>query len=429
MLALLFTVFVILLVFGLDLFSAMGTASLVYLLATRTGDMPLPLTLIPQQLVGGVDSFPLLAVPMFLLAGELMTRGGVTTRLVNFAGAMVGHIRGGLAQVSIVTNVIMAGMSGSAVADAASTGSVLIPGMVRRGYTPEYAAAVIAAAACIGPIIPPSLMFVVLGSMVSVSVGQLFAAGIIPGLLMALAMMAVVYRQAFKINLPVEPRATLPAFWNATREASLALGMPVVILGAILSGFTTPTEASVVAVVYAFVLGVFVYREIKYSELVEIFSNVAITSASVMVTVAAAQLFGWITTAEGLGKILGAMLTSFTREPWVFLMIANAVLLVLGTVMEPIPIMVLTVPILYPVATQLGIDPVHFGLVIVLNLMIGSLTPPVGVNIFVTAAMAKVPVMRVARESMGFIWILILVLLVITYIPKIVLWLPQVLYR
>ncbi|MCY7307015.1 MAG: TRAP transporter large permease [Rhodoferax sp.] len=429
MLALLFTVFVILLVLGLDLFSAMGAASLVYLLATRTGDMPLPLTLIPQQLVGGVDSFPLLAIPMFLLAGELMTRGGVTTRLINFAAVLVGQLRGGLAQVSIVTNVIMAGMSGSAVADAAATGSVLIPGMVKRGYTPEYAAAVIAAAACIGPIIPPSLMFVVLGSMVSVSVGQLFAAGIIPGLLMAVAMMAVVYRQSFKINLPVEQRATLPVFWKATREAALPLGMPVVILGAILSGFATPTEASVVAVVYAFVLGLFVYREIKYSELLEIFSSVAITSASVMVTVAAAQLFGWITTAEGLGKALGVILTSFTREPWVFLMIVNVVLLVLGTVMEPIPIMVLTVPILYPVATQLGIDPVHFGLVIVLNLMIGSLTPPVGVNIFVTAAMAKVPVMRVAREAMGFIWILILVLLVITYIPKIVLWLPEVLYR
>ena len=429
MLTLLFMVFLILLILGLDLFSAMGTASLVYLLATRTGDMPLPLTLIPQQLVGGVDSFPLLAVPMFLLAGELMARGGVTTRLINFAAVLVGHIRGGLAQVSIVTNVIMAGMSGSAVADAASTGSVLIPGMVRRGYSPEYAAAVIAAAATIGPIIPPSLMFVVLGSMVSVSVGQLFAAGIIPGLLMAVAMMAVVYRQSFKINLPLEQRATLPEFWKATKEAVLALGMPVVILGTILSGFATPTEASVVAVVYASVLGVFVYREIKYSELVEIFSSVAVTSAAVMVTVAGAQLFGWIATAEGMGKALAVMLTSFTSEPWVFLAIVNVVLFVLGTVMEPLPVMILLVPILYPVATQLGIDPVHFGLVVVLNLMIGSLTPPVGINIFVTAAMAKVPVMRVARESLEFIWILILVLLVITYIPKIVLWLPQVLYR
>lgn len=429
MLLILFIVFAVLLLIGLDLFSAMGAASLAYLLLTRTGDMPLPLTLIPQQLVGGVDSFPLLAVPMFLLAGELMTRGGVTTRLVAFAGVLVGSIRGGLAQVAIVTNVIMAGMSGSAVADAASTGSVLIPGMVKRGYTPEYAAAVIAAAACIGPIIPPSLMFVVLGSMVNVSVGQLFAGGIIPGLLMGVAMMVVVYRQAFKLNLPVEARTTLPGAWKATREAALALGMPVVILGAILSGFATPTEASVLAVVYALVLGMFIYREIKVSDLVDIFSSVAITSAAVMVTVAAAQLFGWITTAEGLGKILGGMLSSFTQEAWVFLLIVNVVVLILGTVMEPIPIMILTVPILFPVATQLGIDPVHFGVVIVLNLMIGSLTPPVGVNVFVTAAMAKVPVMRVAREVMAFIWILILVLLLITYIPQIVLWIPQMLYR
>ncbi len=429
MLTLLFVVFLILLALGLDLFSAMGMASLVYLLATRGGDMPLPLTLIPQQLVGGVDSFPLLAVPMFLLAGELMTRGGVTNRLVAFAGVLVGHVRGGLAQVSIVTNVIMAGMSGSAVADAASTGSVLIPGMVRRGYTPEYAAAVIAAAACIGPIIPPSLMFVVLGSMTSVSVGQLFAAGILPGLLMAVAMMFVVYRDSFKMNMPIEKRATLPEFWAATRDAALALGLPVVILGTILTGFATPTEASVIAVAYAFVLGVFIYREIKLGDLVEIFSTVAITSASVMVTVAVAQLFGWITTAEGLGKIVAGILSGFTQEAWVFLMIVNIILLILGTVMEPIPIMILTVPILFPIANQLGIDSVHFGVVVVLNLMIGSLTPPVGVNIFVTAAMSKSPVMSVARACMGFIWILIVVLLLITYIPQIVLWIPQMLYR
>ena len=429
MLTLLFVVFLLLLVLGLDLFSSMGAASLVYLLATRNGDMPLPLTLIPQQLVGGVDSFPLLAVPMFLLAGELMTRGGVTTRLVAFAGVLVGHVRGGLAQVSIVTNVIMAGMSGSAVADAASTGAVLIPGMVKRGYTPEYAAAVIAAAACIGPIIPPSLMFVVLGSMTSVSVGQLFAAGILPGLLMAVAMMIVVYRDALKNNLPMEARATLPQFWVATKDAALALGMPVIILGTILTGFATPTEASVIAVAYAFVLGMFIYREIKWGDLVEIFSTVAMTSAAVMVTVAVAQLFGWITTAEGLGKILGGILTSVTQQAWVFLLIVNLIVLVLGMVMEPIPIMILTVPILFPVANQLGIDPVHFGVVIVLNLMIGSLTPPVGINIFVTAAISKAPVMAVARACMGFIWILIVVLLLITYIPQIVLWVPQMLYR
>ena len=243
------------------------------------------------------------------------------------------------------------------------------------------------------------------------------------------AMMIVVYRDAIKKNLPMEVRATLPQFWVATRDAALALGMPVIILGTILTGFATPTEASVIAVAYAFVLGVFIYREIKWGDLVEIFSTVAMTSAAVMVTVAVAQLFGWITTAEGLGKILGGVLTSVTQEAWVFLLIVNVLVLILGMVMEPIPIMILTVPILFPVANQLGIDPVHFGVVIVLNLMIGSLTPPVGINIFVTAAISKAPVMAVARASMGFIWILILVLLLITYIPQLVLWIPHLLYR
>jgi tripartite ATP-independent transporter DctM subunit len=428
-LILIFAVFIVLLALGLDLFTAMGLASVVYLLAALGGAMPLPLTLIPQQLMGGVDSFPLLAVPMFLLAGELMTRGGVTARLVHFSGVLVGHIRGGLAQVSIVTNVIMAGMSGSAVADAASTGSVLIPAMVKRGYKPEYAAAVIASAATVGPIIPPSLMFVVLGSMVSISVGQLFAAGIIPGLLMAAAMMIVVYRHALKENMPVEARATLPEFWKSFWDASLALGMPVVVLGTILGGLATPTEASVIAAVYAFVLGVFVYREIKLGQLVEIFSAVATTSAAVMLTVAVSQLFGWITTAEGLGKILGAWLLSISAEPWIFLLIVNILVLILGMFMEPIPILILIAPILFPVATQMGIDAVHFGVVITLNLMIGSLTPPVGINVFVTAAISKSPVMAVARAATGFIWILILVLLIITYIPKIVLWVPEMLYR
>ena len=429
MLTLLFAVFIVLLALGLDLFSAMGLASFIYLLAAQSGSMPLPLTLIPQQLMAGVDSFPLLAVPMFLLAGELMTRGGVTNRLVAFAGVLVGHVRGGLAQVSIVTNVIMAGMSGSAVADAASTGAVLIPGMIKRGYTPAYAAAVIASAATIGPIIPPSLMFVVLGSMVSVSVGQLFAAGILPGLIMALSMMLVVYRDAIKQNMPVEARATLPEFWKAIREAALPLGMPVVVLGTILTGFATPTEASVIAVVYGFILGVIIYREIKWGDLIEIFATVAMTSAAVMVTVAVSQLFGWITTAEGLGKLLGAWLTTITNEPWVFLLIVNIVVLILGMFMEPIPIMILTVPILFPVANQLGINSVHFGVVIVLNLMIGSLTPPIGINIFVTSAISKAPVMAVARACMGFIWILIIVLALITYFPQLVLWIPQMLYQ
>jgi tripartite ATP-independent transporter DctM subunit len=407
----------------------MGAASLLYLLATQTGDMPLPLTLIPQQLIGGVDSFPLLAVPMFLLAGELMTRGGVTARLVNFAGVLVGHIRGGLAQVSIVTNVIMAGMSGSAVADAASTGSVLIPGMVKRGYTPEYAAAVIAAAACIGPIIPPSLMFVVLGSMVNVSVGQLFAAGIIPGLLMALAMMAVVYRQALKKGLPVEPRATLPGFWKATREALLALGMPVIILGAILSGIATPTEASVVAVVYALVLGVFVYREIKPRDLLPILKKSAISSSVILFIIANAGLFAFMITRAGVPDAIGQYLTSVLDSPLLFLVGINIALFLIGMFIETSASIIVLAPILVPVAVHFGIDPIHFGMIMVVNLALGMITPPFGVNLFAACTVARISYDKIVPAVLPFVGVVMLCLAVITFVPQISLFLRDLVYR
>jgi C4-dicarboxylate transporter DctM subunit len=428
-LTLLFIVFIVLLLMGMDLFYAMGVASLVALLATGWGPTPIPLTLIPQQLMAGVDSFPLLAVPMFLLAGELMSQGGMTARLVRFSAVLVGHIKGGLAQVSVVANMIMSGMSGSAVADAAATGSILIPAMVKRGYPPEFAAAVIASASTVGPIIPPSIPMVILGSMVSVSVGQLFIGGVVPGILMGLAMMLVIYRYAKRKDLPVEPKATLPEFWQSLWNSLFALLAPVIILGAIVSGLATPTEASVVAVVYALVVGVFVYRELEWRALPRIFSDVAVTSAAVMVTVAAAQLFGWITTAEGLGTAIGRWLTALTTDPFTILLMINVVLLILGTVMEPIPIMLLTVPILYPLVTPLGIDPVHFGVMLILNLMIGCLTPPVGLNIFIASAISGVPVMRVANAAWGFIFILIVVLAVVTYLPQTVLWLPNLFYK
>ena len=420
-----FLVFVVLLVLGLDLWYAMGVSSLLYLVMLSFGAMPIPLTLIPQQLMAGVDSFPLLAIPMFILAGELMTRGGVTQRLVHFSSVLVGHIKGGLAQVSIVANVIMAGMSGSAAADLAATGSLLIPGMVKRKYPADFASAVIASASTIGPVIPPSIPMVIIGSMVSVSVGQLFMGGVVPGLLMGLAMMVVVYRFAKRKGLPVEPRAKLPEFMHALWDGALALAMPGIVLGSIIAGIATPTEAAVVAVVYALILGLFVYREIQFRQLPEIFANVAVTSAAVMVTVGAAQLFGWITAAEGLGNDIGRWLTALSTNPYVILLVINVVLLILGMFMEPVPIMLLTVPILFPVVTKLGIDPVHFGVVVTLNLMIGCLTPPVGLNLFLASAISGVPVMRVARAATPFIIVLLIVLALITYIPQLVLWLPQ----
>ena len=394
---------------------------LVYLWASRQ-DIGL---IVDQTLNSSFQLSVLLAVPMFILAGELMTRGGVTQRLVNFSSVLVGHIKGGLAQVSVLANVIMAGMSGSAAADLAATGSLLIPGMVKRGYPPEFASAVIASASTIGPVIPPSLPMVIIGSMVSVSVGQLFMGGVVPGLLMGVAMMVVVYRYAHRAGLPVERRATRKEVVHALWDGALALAMPAIVLGSIITGFATPTEAAVVAVVYAFILGVFVYRQISWSALPEIFTNVAITSAAVMVTVAAAQLFGWITAAEGLGNAIGAWLTSLTSNHYVILLVINVILLILGMFMEPIPIMLLTVPILFPVVTKLGIDPVHFGVVVTLNLMIGCLTPPVGLNLFLASAISGVPVMRVARAATPFIIVLLVVLALITYIPQLVLWLPH----
>jgi len=424
----LFIVFIVLLVLGMDLFYAMAAASVVYLIATSFTAMPIPLTLIPQQLMAGVDSFTLLAVPMFLLAGELMSRGGVTRRLVHFAVTLVGHIRGGLAQVGVLSNVIMAGMSGSAVADLAATGSILLPSMAKRGYKPEFAGAVLAAAACIGPIIPPSLPMLIIGSLVSVSVGQLFLGGVIPGFLMGIALMIVVYRYASRHKLPVEPRANVRQIGYAFWESILALIMPVIVLGSIIGGFATPTEASVVAVLYALIVGLFVFREIKLSELPEILTNVAITSAAVMVTVAAAQLFGWITAAEGLAHSLSTWLTSISSNPLVILLIVNIILLLLGTLMEPIPIMLLTVPVFYPILTSIGVDPVHFGVVMTLNLMIGCLTPPVGLHILLVSAMSGTSVARVTNESWRFMGVLIVVLALITYIPDLVMWLPNLIY-
>ena len=424
----LFIVFLALLLLGMDLFYAMVAASITYLLLTGFTAMPIPLTLVPQQLMAGVDSFTLLAVPMFLLAGELMSRGGVTRRLVHFAVTLVGHIRGGLAQVGILANVIMAGMSGSAVADLAATGSLLIPSMVKKGYKPEFAGAVLAAAATIGPIIPPSLPMLIIGSLVSVSVGQMFLGGVIPGLLMGVALMIVTYRYASRNGLPVEPRATVREVGYAFWGSALALVMPVVVLGSIIGGYATPTEASVVAVLYALFVGLFVYREIRFSELPEIFTNVAITSAAVMVTVAAAQLFGWITAAEGLANSLSAWLTSITSNPLIILLIVNIMLLLLGTLMEPIPIMLLTVPVFYPVMTSIGVDPVHFGVVMTLNLMIGCLTPPVGLHILLASAMSGASVVRVTNESWRFMGVLIVVLGLITYFPQLVLWLPNLVY-
>lgn len=425
MLTLLFVVMLVLMLLGMDIAFSMGMACLAYLVITAAGPFPIPLTVLPQKMVNGVDSFPLLAVPLFMLAGELMNRGGITQRLVRFATSLVGHLRGGLAQVVVVVNMIMAGMSGSAVADAAATGAVLIPSMVRTGYQPRFAAAVVGAASSCGPIIPPSIPFVIIGAIAEVSVGRLFLGGAIPGIFMGFSMMGLVYVIARRENFPREPRESWGSLAASARDAFLALVMPIIVIGGILSGATTPTEAAVVAVWYAFILGAGVYRELRLRDIPNLLADMAMGSGAVMITVAAATIFGWLATAEKMGPRLIEAMTAVSANPLVLLILVNVILLIMGCLMEPIPIMVLLAPILFPIMRKVGVDPVHLGVVFTLNITIGMLTPPVGLTLFLMSAIARVPVMAIARACLPFILLLIGVLLVITYVPQMVLWLPN----
>ena len=428
MLFLLFAVMLLLMVLGMHIGLAMVASSLLYLLFHLSGSLALPLAVIPQKMLYGVDSFPLLAVPLFMLAGELMSAGGITTRIVRFAASLVGWITGGLAHVVIVVNMIMAGMSGSAVADAAATGSVLIPAMIKARFPPAFAAAVTAAAATIGPIIPPSIPFVLIGTIAQVSIGRLFLGGAVPGVIMGLFLMAASYFVAKRHGYAAEKRATmreiLANFWPAIP----ALLMPLIIMGGILSGITTPTEAAVLGVAYALFLSVVVYRELSIRDVYRICWRMGSSTAVIMITISGATLLGFVATAEQMGPKLMQFFLSLSNNPLVLLLIINVALLILGWVMEPVPIILLTVPIFFPVLTRLGLDPIHLGVVMTLNLMIGLLTPFVGLNVFITAAIARSPVVEVARALLIFIVMLILVLFIISYVPQLVLWLPNLVF-
>lgn len=425
MLTLLFGVMLLFMLLGLDIGISMGVASLVYLLVKAAGGAPVPLTIIPQKMVNGVDSFPLLAVPLFMLAGELMNRGGVTLRLVRFAKALVGHITGGLANVVVVTNMIMAGMSGSAIADAAATGSILVPAMKSGGYPVRFAAAVVGAASTIGPIIPPSIPMVLIGSMVEVSVGRMFLGGAIPGILIGIALMATSAIIAKREKFPIEERAACGELLSSAKDAFLALLMPIVVVGGIVSGATTPTEAAMVGVWYAFLLGFFVYRELRLKDVPEIIARTAVSSGAVMLTVATATLFGWIATSERLGPALTQWVLSITDDRLAILLLMQLLLLVLGCLMEPIPVLVLMTPILFPVTNALGIDPVHFGVLVTINVTIGMVTPPVGLTLFLMSAIGKITILDVTRAIMPFLMVLIVSLFVVSYVPDLVLWLPN----
>lgn len=389
---------------------------------------PFPLTTVFQRMIAGMDSFVLSAIPLYILTASLMNAGGITDRLFLFVRRLVGHFPGGLAQANVGANMVFAGISGSAVADAGGLGSVMIRAMREQGYKAEMAAGLSAAASVIGPIIPPSIPFVIYGAMAEVSVGKLFAAGLVPGVTIGLAMAAFIALTSKRNGYPRDARSSAAAIVKSFKDSILALLTPVIIVGGILGGTFTPTEAAAVAVLYAFAISMFAYRAIRWKQLPEILLESMVTSSIVLFMIATVSAVSWMMTVEQAGAAFAAAITYISREPWVVLLLLNIGLLILGCLVESGAILILMTPILLPIAVSLGIDPVHFGVIIVLNLMIGVATPPVGMSLFVVAHVARIPLEGVMRAVLPFLVPLILVLALVTYLPAMSLWLPSLLF-
>ena len=404
---------------------ALAVSSTAYLL---TSERSFPLNIMVERMISGLDSYPFLAVPFFIMAARFMNSAGITHRIFEFALSLVGHIRGGLGHVNIMASMIFAGMSGAAVADTAGLGLIEIRAMVKEGYTRHFAAAVTAASAIIGPIIPPSITLVIYGVLAEASIGRLFLAGVAPGIVMGLSMMVTVYYLGVtgKEPMPLRPRATLCEVWVAFRRAFLTLLAPLILLGGIAFGIVTPTEAGVVAVLYAIVLGL-CYREIIFRELPGILNDTALQTATVMFILAGASIFGWIMTIERVPTYATLFILDITDNPMLILLLLNVMLLILGMFLNSSTILVLTIPIIKPLITMLGIDPVHFGIVMTFNVMIGMLTPPLGICLYIAADIADAPFERVIRAVLPFYVPLFITLLLITYFPGWVMFLPDLL--
>jgi len=419
----LFVIMLVLFVLSVPIGWAMAIAAAAYM-AFGPG---IPLEGFVQRMIGGIDTFPLLAIPFFILAGNLMNTGGITDRLVAFAKTLVGHIRGGLAHVVVVTNMIMAGMSGSGVADAAGSGTVLIPAMKKAGYGVPFAAAVVGAAGTIGPIIPPSIPFVIYGSIASASIGRLLLGGAVPGVLMGIMLMVFVYVIAKRRGYPSEARASWQELLRATLRALPPMGMPVIILGGIIGGIMTPTEAAAAGAAYAFCLGLFVYRELSWRDLPGIITESVVGTASILIIMSAAQPFSWVLTYELAPQKVLALVENANFAQWELYLLINIAMLILGCFMEGLAVTIMAIPVLLPILDHAGIDLVHFGIVTVLSLCIGLLTPPVGLILYTVARIANIRADVLAVAVLPFLLPIVLVLLAIVFVPDLALGLPRLL--
>ena len=374
------------------------------------------------------EHFTLLAIPYFILAGAFMTTGGVARRMIRFAIACIGHLRGGLAMASVLACMLFAAVSGSSPATVVAVGSIVIAGMMRAGYTQDFAAGVICNAGTLGILIPPSIVMVVYAAATETSVGKLFMAGVVPGIVLGLMLMVAIYVRARMIDLPRQPRATLREVLIAGRDSLWGLLLLVIILGGIYGGVFTPTEAAGVSAVYAFFVAVFVYRDIGLKQVPKVLVDAARVTVMLMFIIANALLFAHVLTTERIPQVIAEHIVAMGMAPWQFLIVVNVLLLVAGNFMEPTGIILILAPILFPIATHLGIDPIHLGIIMVVNLEIGMVTPPVGLNLFVTSGITGMSIMQVVRAALPWLSVLLLFLVIVTYVPQISIWLPGKLF-
>jgi tripartite ATP-independent transporter DctM subunit len=414
-------VFLVVLLAGVPVFIALAFSSLLYTHFIAG----IPDFVILHRMAGGIDSFPLLAVPFFILAGNLMNSAGITNRIYDFASALCGWMRGGLAQVNIIGSVIFAGMSGTAIADAAGLGTIEIKAMKDHGYSTEFSVGVTAASATLGPIIPPSLPFVIYGMMANVSIGALFLGGFVPGALMTIFMMLYVRYCAVKYNMGRDQEFSWSTLGTTFVAAVPPLLTPALIMGGMTLGWFTPTEAAVAACTWAMILGVFLYRTLSFKKFYKVTLDTIETTAGVLLIVAAASLFGWVLTTTRVTEMAAEGLLSYTSNKYVILLLINILLLVVGCFLEPIASISILVPVLMPVITKVGIDPVHFGVMMTLNLMIGLLHPPLGMVLFVLARISRMSIERTTMAILPWLIPLLASLVAVTLIPELTLWLPR----
>lgn len=403
---------------GLPLvFSLLGAALVTFVLFRPD----VPLEVVAQFFTAGLEHYSLIAVGFFFFVGELMNRGGITQRIVDFANALVGCIRGGLAHVNILSSMLFAGISGSAVADTAAIGSVLIPSMKKAGYSSSFSAAVTETSSVVGPIIPPSIPMIVFAVMAEVSVGKMFIAGILPGILVGVALIAVAYVISRRRGYPKDSEISFQRIVRTGIPALVALIAPVIIVGGVLGGVFTATEAGAVAAVYCFIVGRFILRELTWLDCWDSLVRAAIGTATVMVILGAATVFAWLAAEMQVSQKVANLMFAISREPWAFLLMINIFLLIVGLFLDPLPALIIVVPIFFPVALQMGVDPIHFGIIVVINLLIGLVTPPVGFLIYMTSSIADISPEKVMRESLPFLVVLVAVLLLVTYVPALTL--------